>query len=112
MGFMRSPWVESRKQPSRAALPAAREDCPFARKWGPSPLQGVDVGHDVGDGFVVRQRRDHRAHLRSVDVALVGAAYAGAEVLELLHEVPVRTRGQGWRVQRLTAFALGAMAGR
>ena len=73
--------------------------------------KGIDVGGYVADGFGRGQNHGHGAHLSIEDVARVGAANAGLIVLHLPHRVPVVLSGEGRRVERLVAFAGGAMAG-
>ena len=61
---------------NRMVIDAARIDmtCPVLQRRHVPITQRVDVGDDVGDGLVVRQRRGDGAHLRAVGIALVGAA--------------------------------------
>src|SRR4051812_23370257 len=56
---------------------------------GTTRLQRVDVGDDIGDGFLVGKCADDGTHLRAVGVAGVGAAQAFLKVAELRREIPV-----------------------
>src|SRR5437762_4373785 len=51
--------------------------------------KGVDVCDDVVDRLVIRERRGHEVHLRSIQVSRMRAADAFPEVLQLCRQVPI-----------------------
>ena len=66
----------------------------------------------VADRGVVRQQRREGDHLLAIDVLVVDAAHAVAEVLELPHEIPGGLAAQLGGVQVPISLGLGAVAGR
>ena len=77
-------------------------------------LQGGDVGGDGTYSFIGFEHLRHDAHLGTVDIALMGTANSGSEVLKLSDDIPVMLLGQARRIQglcSLTEFSVTGDAG-
>ena len=78
---------------------------------GGSGRQCLDVGHDIGDGSLIGERRRHRRHHFSKHIVLVRTPNALLEIFQLPLQVPVALPGESRRMQQGIALSLHAMAG-
>ncbi len=83
----------------------------FDRRWCGIVRQCFDIGADIGDGGVVRQRRRHRRHHLAEHILVMCAPGTALEVFQLPFQIPVSLPAQFRRIQRQVALRLRPMAG-